>query len=118
MYRDGGLAGSTTVTAFTDEGLAADQTYVYTVRAVDSSGNWSALSAALDASTLGPDETSPDPPTNLRMSTRTSSSISLAWDAAIDDRAVTGYSVIRDGQEISRPTSLSFVDQGLTGGVS
>lgn len=42
IYRDGVIVGTSVSTTFTETGLNAGQTYVYTVRAVDSAGNASA----------------------------------------------------------------------------
>jgi glucose/arabinose dehydrogenase len=41
----------------------------------------------------GPDTTAPTAPGNLRVTATTSSSVSVAWDAATDDVGVTGYDV-------------------------
>lgn len=44
VYRNGGQAGSTTLTTFTDVALVASTTYNYAISAFDASGNVSALS--------------------------------------------------------------------------
>jgi hypothetical protein len=52
VLRGGVVIGSTTAsTTFTDTGVAANQSYSYTVRAKDAAGNPSAVSAALPVST-------------------------------------------------------------------
>lgn len=45
VYRDGVFVGTSTGTIFTDVGLSAGSTYLYTVRAVDAAGNASAQTA-------------------------------------------------------------------------
>ena len=116
VFRDGGLVGTSAVTVFGDQGLAPETTFEYTVRAVDASGNRSGPSSALIVTTLAdgpPDETPPDPPTNLGVTAATESSISLSWTAAVDDRAVTGYEVYRDGGLAGSTTVTAFTDEGL-----
>ncbi|MFI5303712.1 MAG: fibronectin type III domain-containing protein [Nitrospiria bacterium] len=51
VYRNGVLTGTSLSNNFSDVGLQADQTYVYTISAKDSSGNVSALSAPVTAVT-------------------------------------------------------------------
>lgn len=53
VYRNGQLVGNTTGTSFTDSGLAASTSYTYTVKAHDSSGNTSAASNGVSATTQG-----------------------------------------------------------------
>jgi glucose/arabinose dehydrogenase len=61
-----------------------------------------------------PDTQAPTAPTNLRSPGKTSTSISLAWDASTDNVAVTGYDVYRDGIKVGTTTALGFTDSGLT----
>lgn len=51
VYRDAVLVGSPSTTSFLSTGLAASTQYVYTVKAVDTSGNVSGLSASLPVTT-------------------------------------------------------------------
>ncbi len=51
VYRDGNLVGSPSVTSLLDTGLSASTEYVYTVKAVDTSGNVSGLSDPLPVTT-------------------------------------------------------------------
>ncbi|MGP3983177.1 cellulase family glycosylhydrolase [Streptomyces sp. KR80] len=60
----------------------------------------------------GDDTTSPSVPGDLRATGTTSSSISLAWGAATDDVAVTGYEVYRDGSLVTTVTGTSYTDGG------
>jgi chitodextrinase/glucose/arabinose dehydrogenase len=43
-------------------------------------------------------------------------SIQLAWSAATDNQAVTGYRILRSGTPIATVTGLSFTDSGLLPG--
>ena len=51
VYRDGTLAGTSTVASFTDTGLTASTAYTYTVKAFDAAGNVSTASAAVTGTT-------------------------------------------------------------------
>lgn len=57
----------------------------------------------------------PAAPLNLRIDDVTTNSVSLSWEAAIDDVGVTGYHVYRDDQLIQTlsGTELSYIDTGL-----
>ena len=93
-----------------------DTTYTYIVKAVDPSGNLSEASNAVTARTKSAEDlTPPTPPLNLRIDDVTTNSVSLSWEAAIDDVGVTGYHVYRDDQLIQTlsGTELSYIDTGL-----
>ena len=70
-------------------------TQTYRVQAMDPSGNTSALSAPLTATTA-PDRTAPTTPTNLRVTGTGISTVSLAWDRS-SDRWSFSYEVLMDG---------------------
>jgi trimeric autotransporter adhesin len=53
--------------------------------------------------------TAPTPPTNLELS-QVGADVHLRWDPSTDDIGVVGYIVRRDGIEIARPTTTSWVD--------
>jgi chitodextrinase len=59
-----------------------------------------------------PDLEAPSTPGNLRSTARTSVSIDLAWDAAVDDRGVAGYRVYGPGGTVDVP-GTSFAASGL-----
>ncbi|MBB6091664.1 hypothetical protein HNQ60_000510 [Povalibacter uvarum] len=52
LYRDGDLIASPTATSYTDSGLTAASTYIYTVRARDAAGNASDRSGGLTVTTI------------------------------------------------------------------
>jgi len=52
VYRNGTQVGTTSQTSYSDTGLAASTTYIYTVAAYDAAGNVSAQSAPVSATTL------------------------------------------------------------------
>ncbi|KEK19704.1 chitinase [Bacillus manliponensis] len=51
VYRDGSKVGTSKTTSFTDQGLTANKTYSYFVKAVDTSGNPSGNSAIINVTT-------------------------------------------------------------------
>jgi len=118
LYKNGSLTpfASPTSLSFTDTGLLADHAYTYRVSAVDAAGNESAKSAILSVSTqAAADTAAPSTPTSLRSTSVGSDSIALAWNAATDNVAVTGYRLYKNGSltPFASPTSLSFTDTGL-----
>lgn len=64
------------------------------------------------------DVTPPSVPTNLRSSSITQTSFTLAWNASTDNVAVTGYEVFRNNTSIGTTTSTSFPVTGLTAGTT
>ena len=54
VYRDGSLAGTASSTSFTNSGLAANTSYVFTVAAFDAAGNSSSQSAQRSVTTSAP----------------------------------------------------------------
>ncbi|MBB6093505.1 chitodextrinase [Povalibacter uvarum] len=61
----------------------------------------------------GPDTTAPTVPGNLRVTSTTSNSIALTWNASTDNVAVTRYDVYRAGMLVGSPATLSFTNTGL-----
>ena len=65
-----------------------------------------------------PDLVAPSTPAALHTTAVTSTSVALAWDAATDDRAVTGYRVLRDGASAATVTGTTWTDAGRTPGAT
>jgi large repetitive protein len=110
VYRGSTLAGSTTVTSFTDAATTASGTYTYTVRAVDGAGNVGPASAS---ATVVFDVTAPTTPASLTATTPTASAPVITWTASTD--ALSGidhYDVYRGGTKInsSPVTGLTYTD--------
>ncbi len=98
VFRDGTLVGSPTSTSFTDTGLTAATSYVYTVKAVDAAANVSAASAPVTATT------SPAP-TNLFEDAFTGLD-GAAWASQWTTTAASGGSVTLSGNA----GKLAFTD--------
>jgi chitodextrinase len=62
------------------------------------------------------DKKAPTTPTNVRVSSATSSGVSLAWDASRDNVGVQGYSVSLDGKVVARPSGPGATISGLSCG--
>jgi hypothetical protein len=62
----------------------------------------------------GGDTTVPSAPTGLTAPSRTSNSVSLSWNASIDNVGVTGYRVLRGGTQVGTTSTTSYTDSGLT----
>ena len=116
VFRGATLVGTSTGTTATVAGLAPASTYSFTVRATDAAGNLSVASSALLVTTdaASTDTTPPSTPTNLGSLLKTSTSISLAWTAAMDNVGVTAYQVFRGATQVGMPTGTTFTDTGLT----
>ncbi|MFC7440574.1 glycosyl hydrolase family 18 protein [Laceyella putida] len=65
-----------------------------------------------------PDTQAPTAPSNLTSPSQTSSSITLSWNAATDNVAVTGYDVYRGTTKVGSATTTSYTDSGLNADTS
>jgi YD repeat-containing protein len=101
-------------------GITASSTFLYRVRAVDTSGNISGYSATLTVVTPSADTTAPAAPTGLSATAASSTAINLSWTASTDNVGVTGYLVERcvtsscTYSQVATPATTSFGDTGLT----
>jgi chitodextrinase len=114
-YRNGSEVGSATSTSYTDSGLSAKTSYTYAVIAVNPAGE-SAQSSAVTATS--PDTRSgaiPAPPTGLTVSSTTTSSVTLTWNAST---GATLYDVYRSGTKVGSSASTSYTDDGLSPGTT
>ncbi len=66
----------------------------------------------------GGDTQAPSAPTNLRVTSVTASSVSLAWNASTDNVGVTRYDVSRDGAVVGGGSATSFTVTGLASDTS
>lgn len=64
------------------------------------------------------DDSPPTKPVNLEVTSTTTSTISLKWDASEDDRAVTGYDIFMDEQLKGTTEHPGFLASGLIQGTS
>lgn len=89
LLRDGVVVSSSTSTSavvgLADSSPTPGQTYVYTVRAVDTLGAVGPESNSVTVTVPQPDTTPPSVPANFRLVSNTPGSITLAWDPSTDD---------------------------------
>jgi len=117
IYRDGDATAIAQVSSnsYTDINLEQGVTYQYTVSAVDTADNESALSEAANFTTLL-DTEPPTTPANLSASNITENLVSLSWHAASDNLQVVGYRLYRDGQTtpLADVTNNHYTDTTLS----
>jgi chitodextrinase len=115
VYRDGEIVANVTSLSFSDVGLNNDTTYIYQVRAVDTSSNFGPLSDPYEVSTLAvPDLEPPSQVENLSNTTVSATSTTLTWDEATDNVAVSHYNIYRNGTLIGTTSDSTFFVTGLT----
>jgi hypothetical protein len=64
------------------------------------------------------DTTAPSAPTGLLAPSKTSSSVTLAWTASVDDVGVAGYRVYREGTAVGTTSTTAYTAGGLACDVS
>jgi chitodextrinase len=100
--------------SYSRTGLSPKTDYSFSIQAVDAAGNQSSKATTAITTAAVPNDP-PSTPSNLRVTGTTDSSISLDWDAATDDKGVTGYRIYRNGVKLNvAPTGTSFTDSGLS----
>ena len=97
VYRSLARIASTAEPTVTLSGLSCGQTYEYKVDAVDAAGNRSSLASAFVTTAGCADAQPPSEPTNLTLSARTTTSVTVTWSPSSDNVAVAGYRVSVDG---------------------
>jgi chitodextrinase len=114
VYRDGVLAVSSAGTSVQLTGLAPATLYSFTVAAFDLAGNTSAPSAALPLTMLPLlDTLAPSTPTGLVASALAPTLLTLSWTASVDNVAVAGYRVYRNGVLVASPVIPTAAISGL-----
>lgn len=112
------VSGSTTQATIT--GLEPCTDYSFTAKATDFSGNTSAASSPLATKTeCSDDATAPTAPTGLKVSSKTSTTITLSWSASTDNTGVTGYEIFQGSTEVGETTgATSYTVTGLAASTS
>lgn len=118
VYRGATKVADSSATAFVLGGLACGVSYSVGVDAVDVSGNRSGRAAIVVATDPCQDVQVPSAPTSLGSTGRTESTITLSWQPASDNVAVTGYRVFRGATQVGSTASTSYTATGLTCGTS
>ncbi|CAM2884401.1 glycosyl hydrolase family 18 protein [Paenibacillus sediminis] len=120
VYNGSTLAATVSGTSGTVSGLSASTTYTFTVKASDAAGNVSGSSNAVTVTTNAPqqDTTAPSAPTNLSVTSKTSTSVTLSWTASTDNVGVTGYDIYNGSVLAASVTGTSATISGLTASTS
>src|SRR3989344_2490397 len=111
VYRGGNQIATSATASYSDTGLTASTTYLYTVSAFDLAGNNSSQSQAVEATTFAPpppDTTAPGY-TNLSVTSCETNSCTLSWNASGDD----GYIGTATNYDIRYSTS--FINESSWG---
>ncbi|OAB43178.1 fibronectin type III domain-containing protein [Paenibacillus glacialis] len=116
------MYGTTSVnvagTSITINGLSANTAYTFTVKAKDAAGNQSALSNAVTVTNASSgDTTAPTVPSNLQVTGKTNSSVSLSWTASTDNVSVAGYTVTWGSSSVNVTTPTATIT-GLSAGTA
>ncbi|MDQ2085050.1 fibronectin type III domain-containing protein [Herbivorax sp. ANBcel31] len=90
VYRDGIKVADLEDLSYKDESLEPMVEYTYFVKARDLSGNLSERSEIVTVETFVDDEP-PTTPKELRVASQTGSSITLTWNASVDNVGVEGF---------------------------
>ena len=116
IFRDGTEVGTSVTTSFTDTTVQADQTYPYTVSAIDDAGNESDPSAALQVTTPPSSDTeAPSIPTGLTLNSVTANAVSFSWTPSTDNQGTIAlYHILRDGSEIDTSLTAAYTDTTVT----
>lgn len=118
IYRGGERIGSATQPGFSDAGVAASQSYIYTVTAFNLAGNESVVGTPLSVTTpaapVSGDVTAPTVPgvPTAPEGSIGSTLVSFTWSAATDNIAVAGYEIIRNDQVIAGNVSQTSFSDG------
>jgi chitodextrinase len=119
VYRGGSHVASPNAPPppFDDWPLVASTAYSYRVSAVDPSGNESALSNQVSATTPpGPDVTPPSVPANLQGTAVSGTQVNLSWGASTDigGSGLAGYELFRNNALLVSPSGTSHADTGAS----
>ncbi len=110
IYRDSTLLATVAgnVMNYSDLSVAASTTYQYTVDAFDLAGNHSLASTSASVTTPAFVDTAPPTvPSNLAGVSSSPSQIDLNWSQSTDNVGVTGYTIYRDGSQLTTVSGSS-----------
>jgi chitodextrinase len=116
VYLNGKRVGSPSATTYTFSGLACGETYSVGVDASDAAGNTSSQAQSNVSTSACPDTLAPLAPSNLLAATITQTSVTLSWQASIDNVGVAGYGVYLQGTRVTNVAATGYTYTGLTCG--
>ena len=118
IIRNGTVLGFTRRNYFIDDTITSSQKYTYVVKAYDLVKNASEDNATIEVNTLI-DTEKPTAPKQLKITERSTDSITLHWESATDNIRVAGYYVYRNGKLIATTGARSahFTDLAVAPGL-
>jgi chitodextrinase/murein DD-endopeptidase MepM/ murein hydrolase activator NlpD len=114
IYRDGTHVANLTGTSASLSSLACGRTYRIGIGAYDAASNHSAITSIVPSTASCPDTTAPSAPTNVHLTARTTTSVTVAWTASTDNVGVAGYSLSINGNHVKNVTGTSSTLVGLS----
>lgn len=117
IYMCGTKKASASGTSYICKGLSPGSTYNFTIKAVDTAGNYSSASSTVYADTIA-DTATPSIPTGLKAVSVTESEVALAWSPSSDNVKVKKYEIYRDGKIVSSTSKTTYVNKKLIPGKS
>ncbi|MFQ5911227.1 MAG: fibronectin type III domain-containing protein [Thermoplasmata archaeon] len=116
IFRDGNmLPTEPSYPFFVDASLVNRISYIYQVRAVDSSGNEGDKSDSVWGTPTPSDNVPPSRVEGLAVVNAFDGKLNLTWDPAFDNAGVSHYYIYRDGLKLGEePKTTFFQDTGLT----
>src|SRR5205823_6074809 len=118
LYLNGTKVGTAAQTSYGFSGLSCGTSYTLGVAAYDAAGNLSATATSIATTSACSDTTRPTVPGSLSVTGTTQTGISVAWSAATDNVAVTGYALYLNGTKVGTTTQTSYGFSGLSCGTS
>jgi chitinase len=117
IFVDGVLKVSDTTSPYTyswDTSAVTDGAHSLSAKAYDrtASAN-STTSATVNVTVDNSDNTPPSTPGSLQVTSKSLTSVSLAWNASTDNVGVKNYQVKRNGTTVATTTALSYTNSGL-----
>ena len=116
VYLNGKRVGTPAATTYTFSGLSCGETYSVGVSAADAAGNTSSQAQMNVSTSACPDTLAPLVPSNLLAATITQKSVTLSWQASIDNVGVAGYGVYLQGTRVTNVAATGYTFTGLTCG--
>ncbi|MDK8179215.1 fibronectin type III domain-containing protein, partial [Paenibacillus sp. UMB4589-SE434] len=116
VYQGGVKTATVTGTTYQAIGLAADTTYSFNVRARDLAGNISSPSLEIQVKTLvenGDDHIPPTVPSNVQVTAKSATSVTLSWTPSTDNVGVVEYLVSYGAQTVNQAAPTVLIS-GLT----
>ena len=115
IFRNDVQIAETEGTTYTDSGISIDGRITYSIAAFDLYGNISEHSDIIETDIIS-DIIPPSIVNGLKITSRSSKSVTLSWIDATDNVGIDYYKVYRDNEEIGKSCVNTFTDTNLETG--